>query len=329
MKTIILSTKISLTILFTGALLSVKCGNTVNTSVQTPEHRPGVSSFLSEKQFDSLLPMRNKFYSYQAFVKAVKELGQIKVKIARRSIAIYQFTRTDKSTGKTTIVRQDEDWNEDWAKKKPDSIYVIDYGNFCSEKDLQTNKKELAAFFAQIAHETRHGEDGLYNDGLMFLHEIDTSLTYTAPNDAYPAFPGKKYYGRGPIQLSYNGNYGYASDCIFGDKNALLKHPGLVEKDPVIAFKTAIYFWMTPQVHKPSAHDAMTGKWVPGAADQAAGRKPGFGITINIVNGNVECGKGENMFSMNDRIGFYRYFLTKLGVNDPNCLCSCGGMKPF
>ena len=249
--------------------------------------------------------------------------------MVRRAISVYQFTRTNKSTGQSTIIRQDEDWNEDWAKKKPDSGYVIDYGNFCSEKDLQTNKKELAAFFANIAHETRHGQDGTYTDGLMYIHENNTSLTYIAPNDAYPAVAGQKYYGRGPMQLSYNGNYGYASDCIFGDKKVLLNNPGLVETDPVVAFKTAIYFWMTPQTLKPSAHDVMIGKWQPNAADKAAGRTPGFGMTINIVNGQVECNKGENLYSMNDRIGFYQYFLKKLGVSDPNCACSCGKMKPY
>jgi hypothetical protein len=326
MKTNLLASLKYLILFVLATVFSLNCRSTTVNAVGSGS---GVSSFLSEKQFNSLFPMRSKFYSYQAFTKAIKELGLIKVKVTRRGTSIYQFARTDKSTGKTTIVRQDEDWNEDWAKKKPDSTYVIDYSNFCSEKDLQTNKKELAAFFAQIAHETRHGEDEKYNDGLMFLHEIDTTLSYIAPNDAYPAVSGKKYYGRGPIQLSYNGNYGYASDCIFGNKNTLLKTPALVEKDAVIAFKTAIYFWMTPQVHKPSAHDIMTGKWIPNAADRAAGRKPGFGMTINIVNGNVECGKGEKTYSMNDRIGFYRYFLTKLGVSDPNCVCSCGSMKSY
>jgi hypothetical protein len=86
---------------------------------------------------------------------------------------------------------------------------------------------------------------------------------------------------------------------------------------------------MTPQTLKPSAHDVMTGKWQPNAADKAAGRTPGFGMTINIVNGQVECDKGENMYSMNDRIGFYHYFLKKLEVSDPNCACSCGKMKPY
>jgi len=321
---IMLKAKFSV-VLICALLLSLKC--TSNSGMS--DHRAPITTLITEKQFDDLFPMRDKFYSYAAFIKAVREMGLIEVKVVRRAVSVYQFTRTDKRTGKSTVIRQDEDWNEAWAKKKPDSVYSINYGNFCAEKDPQTNKKELAAFFAQIAHETRHGEDGKYNDGLMFLHENDTTPVYTAENDAYPPVPGKKYYGRGPMQLSYNGNYGYASDCIFGDKHILLNDPDLVQRDPVIAFKTAIYFWMTPQTLKPSAHDVMTGKWRPNTADEAAGRRAGFGMTINIINGNVECNKGEKMPGMTDRIGYYKYFLKKLGAADPNCACSCGTMKPY
>jgi hypothetical protein len=311
------------------SLLSFSCQSTANNTANTDAPKITVAGFLSEKQFNELFPLRDKFYTYTAFIKAANQMSQIKVKVARRAASVYQFTRTDKATGKSTVIRQDEDWNEEWAKKKPDSVYTIDYGNFCTGGSLQTDKKELAAFFAQIAHETRHGENEKYNDGLMFIHENNTSLPYIADNDSYPAVAGQKYYGRGPMQLSYNGNYGYASDCIFGDKKILLNNPGLVETDPVVAFKTAIYFWMTPQTLKPSAHDVMIGKWQPNTADKAAGRTPGFGMTINIVNGEVECNKGENTYSMKDRIGFYQYFLGKLGVSDPNCACSCGAMKPY
>ncbi len=329
MKYIVLTSKLSLAFICICLLLSLKCANSDNGRAKNNADKLSVGNLLTEKQFDALFPMRDKFYTYAAFIKAVKDMSWIKVKVIRRAVSVYQFTRTDKRTGKTVVIRQDEDWNEDWAKKKPDSSYVIDYGGFCSDKDIQTSKKELAAFFAHIAHETRHGENGKYNDGLMFIHESNTTLPYTAPNEVYPAAPGKKYYGRGPMQLSYNGNYGYASDCIFGDKKILLNNPDLIETDPVIAFKTALYFWMTPQTTKPSAHDVMIGKWQPNAADKAAGRTPGFGMTINIVNGAVECGKGDNMYNMNDRIGFYQYFLKKLGANDVNCACSCGKMKPF
>ncbi len=288
-----------------------------------------VNTILNEKLFNTLFPMRDKFYTYTAFESAISQLGNIKIKVSRRAASIYQIIRIDKRTGKSTIIRQDENWNEGWAKAKPDSSYIIDYGAFCNEKDISTNKKELAAFFAQISHETRHGQDGQYNDGLMYIHEINTTLPYVSDNDDYPAVKGKKYYGRGPMELSYNGNYGYASDCIFGDKKVLLNNPDLVQTDPIVAFKTAIYFWMTPQSNRPSPHDVMIGKWQPNSSDRAKGRIPGFGMTTNIINGGVECNKGENVESMNDRIGFYKHFLKQLGVNDNNCACSCAQMKPF
>lgn len=317
-------------ILFSAIIFSgSKCAGPADSTKTAEPVKTPVSSFLSEPQFNALFPLHDKFYSYASFITAIKEMSQVSVKITRRAVSVYQIVRTTKSTGKPEVVRQDPDWNEDWAKKKPDSSYVIDYGNFCTEKELHIDKKELAAFFANVAHETRRGENGKYNDGLMLIHENNTSLPYIADNDTYPAVPGKKYYGRGPMQLSYNGNYGYASDCIFGDKKILLNNPEMVETDPVVAFKTAIYFWMTPQTAKPSAHDVMIGKWQPNAADKAANRAPGFGMTINIINGEVECSKGENIFSMNDRIGFYKHFLQTFGIADANCVCSCGTMKPF
>lgn len=312
------------------SLFSLNCSSKSSSNTQGSDSpKIKVSSFLSEQQFNSLFPMHDKFYSYRAFIKAVEQLGNIKIKVSRRAASVYQVVRTDKTTGKAATVRQDEDWNENWAKVNPDSVYYVDYGDFCSSASIVTNKKELAAFFAQIAHETRHGEDGKYNDGLMFTHESDTTNAYISDNDDYPPVKGRKYYGRGPMQLSYNGNYGYASMCILGDKNILLKDPGLVQSDPVVAFETAIYFWMTPQTRKPSAHDVMTGKWQPTAADKAANRIPGFGMTINIVNGQVECGKGDNIGPMNDRVGFYKHFLQMLGASDPHCACSCGTMQPY
>jgi hypothetical protein len=261
-------------------------------------------------------------------MQAIKDMANLQVTVTRRSTSIYRLVRTDKKTGKSATVRLDQYWDEPWAKAKPDSIYTINYANFCMEKDAQTNKKELAAFFAHIAHETREGEDGKFNDGLMAVHEDNTSNAYIATNVVYPPVAGKKYYGRGPIQLSYNGNYGTASDFIFGDKKVLLNNPELIETDPVVAFKTAIWFWMTPETHKPSAHDVMIGKWQPNADDKAKGRTPGFGMTIDIVNGALECNKGEN-HNMNERIGFYQFFLKKLGAADPNCACSCAAMQPY
>ena len=169
MKTSAFSKRISIIICLT-ALLSLRCGGT-NSNTYANFNNTSIVSILTEKQFNDLFPLRDKFYTYQAFITAINRIGNIRIKVVKRAVSVYQITRTDKRTGKSVIVRQDEDWNEDWAKKKPDSSYIIDYGSFCNEKDPQMNRKELAAFFANIAHETRHGENGKYNDGLMYRHE--------------------------------------------------------------------------------------------------------------------------------------------------------------
>ncbi len=310
------------------SLTGFNCGSSTSASTAAVTEVKAAAPFnlITEKQFNELFPQRNPFYTYAAFIKAIQKLGMISVKVGRRSISSYEYTRTDKTTGKSVIVRKDGDWDN--LKDKPDSTFTVDYSKFCTEKDEQTNKKELAAFLANVAHETRDGKFGEYQYGLIFAREIDTSNTYIAPNDAYPPVAGNRYYGRGPIQLSYNGNYGKASNFILGDKNVLLKNPKMIENDPVLAFETAIWFWMTPETTKPSAHDVMIGKWQPNATDKAEGRTPGFGMTVNIINGPVECNKGNNA-SMGDRIGFYQFFLQKLGASDPNCACSCGKMMPY
>ena len=55
-------------------------------------------------------------------------------------------------------------------------------------------------------------------------------------------------------------NYQQAGDAIGAD---LVGNPDLVSTDPVISFKTAIWFWMTAQSPKPSCHDVILGNWTP------------------------------------------------------------------
>ena len=61
-------------------------------------------------------------------------MSNIRIKVVKRAVSVYQITRTDKSTGKSVVVRQDEDWNEDWAKKKPDSTYSDRLRQFLQRK---------------------------------------------------------------------------------------------------------------------------------------------------------------------------------------------------
>ena len=108
-----------------------------------------------------------------------------------------------------------------------------------------------------------------------------------------------------------NYNYGQAGKALNVD---LLNNPDLVATDPIVSFKTAIWFWMTPQWNKPSSHDVITGRRTPSDADRSAGRVPGYGVITNIINGGVECGHGQDSH-VDDRIGFYRRNCQKLGVS--------------
>jgi chitinase len=52
-----------------------------------------------------------------------------------------------------------------------------------------------------------------------------------------------------------------------------------------------MWFYMTPQSPKPSMHEVATGFWKPNTKDGKADIDFGFGATINIINGGLECGK--------------------------------------
>ncbi|CAN6200452.1 unnamed protein product [Urochloa humidicola] len=190
------------------------------------------------------------------------------------------------------------------------------FPGFATTGTLDTQKREVAAFLAQTSHETTGGwptaPDGPYSWGYCFKEENGGAAgpDYCQPSSQWPCAAGKKYYGRGPIQISYNYNYGPAGQAIGQD---LLGNPDLVATDATVSFKTAIWFWMTPQSPKPSCHAVITGQWTPTSADQAAGRLPGYGVITNIINGGLECGRGADS-RVADRIGFYKRYCDLLGV---------------
>ncbi|KAK9932229.1 hypothetical protein M0R45_019475 [Rubus argutus] len=74
------------------------------------------------------------------------------------------------------------------------------YPDFGTSGSADDNKHEIAAFFAHATHET---------GSFCYVEEIDKRNSYcdTSRID-YPCNPDKKYYGRGPLQLTWNYNYG-------------------------------------------------------------------------------------------------------------------------
>ncbi|WP_281614391.1 glycoside hydrolase family 19 protein [Flammeovirga sp. SubArs3] len=337
------------TSLFLGLLLL--CSQKVNAQTAP----------LTEAEYNELFPYRfgtepspdggyillpeNDFYSYDNFLEAIQRMKLIKVYMERREgTNLYRVTRENKTTGEQKVIRVDEGFNDSWNSQKSIIQQEVDYGNFLAEGSADQQKRELSAFLANISQETTGGWDtapgGKYSWGLYFREEVSYEGTdligYVAQNHPdYPAVAGKSYHGRGPIQLSWNYNYGQVSQFLYGDKNILLANPESVIQDGALAFQTAIWFWMTPQFPKPSAHDVMVGNWIPTSFDLENNRNPGFGVTVNIINGGLECGSGTEKSKVLSRIGHYERHSQILGVStdldgQSSCnACGCASQKPF
>ncbi|KAG4983270.1 hypothetical protein JHK87_028019 [Glycine soja] len=163
-------------------------------------------------------------------------------------------------------------------------------------------KREIAAFLAQISHETTGGwataPDGPYAWGLCFKEEISPQSHYCdSTNTQWPCYPGQSYKGRGPIQLSWNYNYGPAGKALGFDG---LRNPDVVSNNSLFAFQTA---------------------------DIAANRTAGYGFVTNIINGGLECGIPDDS-RVNDRIGYFQRYATMFNVDTgPNL--DCANQKSF
>ncbi|GLX16939.1 glycoside hydrolase family 19 protein [Streptomyces lavendulae] len=174
------------------------------------------------------------------------------------------------------------------------------YPGFANTGDDTVKRREAAAFLANVSHET---------GGLVYIVEQNTANYphYCDASQPYGCPAGQAaYYGRGPIQLSWNFNYKAAGDALGIN---LLANPYLVEQDPAVAMKTALWYWNTQNgPGTMTAHAAM----VNGA---------GFGETIRSINGALEC-NGGNPAQVQSRVSKYQSFTQLLGVTPGNNL-SC------
>ncbi|CAM5592246.1 chitinase [Streptomyces viridifaciens] len=166
------------------------------------------------------------------------------------------------------------------------------YPGFAATGSDTVRRQEAAAFLANVSHET---------GGLLYVVEQNTSNYphYCDTSQPYGCPAGQAaYYGRGPIQLSWNFNYKAAGDALGLD---LLNHPDLVQTDPAVAWKTGLWYWNTQNgPGTMTAHDAMVN-----------GR--GFGETIRSINGALEC-NGNNTAQMQHRISLFQGFVQILGT---------------
>ncbi|GAB4830153.1 Endochitinase ep3 [Ancistrocladus abbreviatus] len=157
--------------------------------------------------------------------------------------------------------------------------FYPEFGTTGSDDDA---KREIAAFFAHATHET---------GSFCYIEERDKGDFCDTTKTQWPCSPGKQYYGRGPLQLTWNYNYGAAGVSIGFDG---LKSPEMVANDSGISFRAAFWFWMNNNVHS------------------AITSGQGFGATIRAIN-SIEC-NGGNTPAVNDRVRYYTDYCNQLGV---------------
>nr|WP_239096851.1 chitinase [Streptomyces sp. SID11385] len=167
------------------------------------------------------------------------------------------------------------------------------YPRFAREGGPVTARREAAAFLANVSHET----GGLF---YVVAQNKETYPVFCDEGRSYGCPAGHDaYYGRGAIMLSWNFNYKAAGDALGVD---LLHDPWLVERDPAVAWATALWYWNTQ-----TGPGTLTGH-------EAMVRRAGFGETIRSLNGTAEC-DGAGPAQMEHRAGLYRSFTRLLGVS--------------
>ncbi|SFI39246.1 Predicted chitinase [Streptosporangium canum] len=174
------------------------------------------------------------------------------------------------------------------------------YPAFARTGSDTVRRQEAAAFLANVNHETGGLVHIVEQNTANYPHYCDAGQPYGCPAGQ------AAYYGRGPIQLSWNFNYKAAGDALGIN---LLNNPNLVQTDPAVAWKTGVWYWMSQNgPGTMTAHNAMVNGY-------------GFGETIRSINGSLECG-GRNPAQVQSRVNAYQRFVQILGTT-PGGNLSC------
>lgn len=166
------------------------------------------------------------------------------------------------------------------------------YPSFSNSGDDDSDKRELAAFLAQLKHESDN-----FKAPEEYAAPTYNESQYCDTSSGVPCIPGRRYHGRGPIMLSWNYNYFHAGEALGID---LLSQPELVATDSAIAWETGLWYWMTPQKDGLIIHDVVT-------------KENGFAQSTYIINGALECG-GPNVANEAQRIRYFEDMCTLLDV---------------
>ncbi len=267
-----------------------------------PDNVKRVETILSESDWTYLFPVSNTAYNYTRFLRAVGKFkglcstytdGRDSTAICRKSLATM-FAHFTQETGAHAPSWAEQEWRQ--------GIYFVRESG-CTET----------------------------GPGCGYNSECATASWQTEIWPCGKQANGEyvKYYGRGAKQLSYHYNYGPFSQAMFGDATVLLNNPDQVAES-WLNVASAVFFFVYPQPPKPSMLHVVDGTWVPNDVDRAAGIEPGFGATINVINGGLECNSGAEKPQAANRIAYYTQFTNYLKVPiGTNEKLGCANMAAF
>jgi len=271
---------------------------------ENPDNVRRVEFILSEENYEELFPRRHSSYTYTRFIQAIGIFP---------SVCSYVGNEDDSDAiCRKTLATMFAHFAQETGAHNP------------SDKEYDEWRQGLAALREQGCTDTSPGCG--YNENC----EDKDSITKKWACGQDRSGKWKKYYGRGAKQLSYNFNYGQFSQAMFGDGRLLLDHPDLVA-DTWLNLASATWFYATPQPPKPSMLHVIDGTWVPNQEDRRNGINPGFGATINIINGGLECNTRDGRESKQaaNRIKYYKQFAWYLYVDYEDEELGCASQQQF
>jgi len=158
------------------------------------------------------------------------------------------------------------------------ALKTTGFTSFANSGNADTDKREIAAFFAHVAKET------------AFLEQTDEAMEASNAQD---------YHGRGAIQITGQSNYAAAGQYLGKD---LVGNPGLVSTDPVTNWQSALWFWMVN--YNPGTAGVQNCHQAMGTGD--------FAQTTRIINGGIECPGSQSAMQ---RAGYFTNNCSTLSVS--------------
>jgi len=189
----------------------------------------GYPGYWSKERVES---KTDNYYTYDNLIEAARYMATRIHRIRYRVGAEYsvRISVIDKITGNEYMIDPGDGFDAYWNINYPIVDIKTDFGSFLTAKDDNDNRRELAAWLANNAHEV--GEMANINGeqiywGLFYNEEVGkegaTDGAYSQPDrppyEPWPAISGKSYHGRGPKQVSYNFNYGLLSDILYTNED--------------------------------------------------------------------------------------------------------------